>query len=133
MFSYLFSNNAKSAIPPANPQPSTTPTTTTTTTASLTLSAKDRTPRPATICIKTITGKTATLEADLAGTVLDLKATISDREQIPMDQMRLVFGAREMSDDTAVLGDLNVQSGSIVHIIIRVPGGGRAAKILTAA
>ena len=129
MHSFLFSNNARSAIPPANPQPSTIATTTTT----LALPAKDQTPRPATICVKTITGKTSTLETDLAGTVLDLKATISDREQIPMDQMRLVFGAREMSDDMAILGDLNIQSGSIVHIIIRVPGGGHAARILTAA
>ena len=59
------------------------------------------------IFVKTLTGKTMTIEVDPKDTIKDLKSKIMDREGIPSDQMRLVFAGKSLEDERAI-SDYNV-------------------------
>ncbi|XP_075244935.1 ubiquitin-ribosomal protein eS31 fusion protein-like [Convolutriloba macropyga] len=79
------------------------------------------------VFVKTLTGKTITLDVAPTETVESLKAQIEAREGIPCDQIRLLAAGRQLQDGETLVGE-GVEKESTVYVVLSLLGGGKKRK-----
>ena len=69
--------------------------------------------------VKTMTGKTVSIEVEEGESIEDVKAKISEKEGIPPEQQRLIFGGQQL-EDAKTLEDYGVGDDDTFHLVLRL-------------
>lgn len=79
--------------------------------------------------VKTLTGKTVSIEVEEGESIEDVKAKIAEKEGIPPEQQRLIFGGQQLQD-AKTLDDYDVGDDATLHLVLRLRGGRKSGSLV---
>lgn len=72
--------------------------------------------------MKTLTGKEIEVDIEPDDTIQRIKERVEEKEGIPPEQQRLIFGGKQMSDEKTAK-DFDIEGGSVLHLVLALRGG----------
>ena len=77
---------------------------------------------PTQIFVRSVDGRTLTLDVDLSDTVDTVKRQLESRAGVPVQMQRLVHAGRDLRDEPTLL-DCGIERQSTLHLVPRLRGG----------
>ena len=74
------------------------------------------------IFIKTLTGRKQAFNFEPENQVLAVKQALQEKEGIQVDQIRLIFSGKQLSDDRS-LESYSINAGATIHMVLQLRGG----------